>query len=433
MKTISKIAVIATALTTMAALLRGTVGGNDAPGDQQAKVSLSQAISAAEQQHSGKASKAEFEHSKSGWVYEIRWSAATRSSTSRWMPTGAPSCLRPRTRSTATTTTMKGLSFQPRRPARISRRAVALRNRHGRTQSGALLLLNPRRRLSDQVPLAIATFCGIRHLADSVRFRRGVATRRGWRARACCRRAWRYLVALLVNQLIGLVWQHLRPFMIGLGHSHLAHVADSSFPSDHLTLLWAVAFSLVCAASPAPCRARAGRAGAACCLGPNLPGRSFSAGHAWRHGGRRACGLAVRALCDGSHRTDLSDHAGSLPTAVRTPDTTWLGMRLRPHASTKSARADWAALNAQCLRETTMGTLSQHDARAMLNKVPEVTLFFWIIKIMATTVGETAADFLNVNLNLGLTGTSLVMGGLLVAALLAQVRRASTFPRCTGW
>ena len=40
--------------------------------------------------------------------------------------------------------------------------------------------------------------------------------------------------------------------------------------------------------------------------------------------------------------------------------------------------------------------------RMMLNKVPEVTIFFWIIKIMATTVGETAADFLNDNLGLGL-------------------------------
>src|SRR5207247_2170121 len=36
--------------------------------------------------------------------------------------------------------------------------------------------------------------------------------------------------------------------------------------------------------------------------------------------------------------------------------------------------------------------------RKMLNKVPEVTLFFWIIKIMCTTVGETAADYLNDNL-----------------------------------
>jgi uncharacterized membrane-anchored protein len=41
--------------------------------------------------------------------------------------------------------------------------------------------------------------------------------------------------------------------------------------------------------------------------------------------------------------------------------------------------------------------------RQMLNKVPEVTLYFWIIKILCTTVGETAADLLNENLGLGLT------------------------------
>ena len=39
----------------------------------------------------------------------------------------------------------------------------------------------------------------------------------------------------------------------------------------------------------------------------------------------------------------------------------------------------------------------------MLNKVPEVTLYFWVIKVLCTTVGETAADFLNENLGLGLT------------------------------
>lgn len=48
------------------------------------------------------------------------------------------------------------------------------------------------------------------------------------------------------------------------------------------------------------------------------------------------------------------------------------------------------------------------SAKTMLSKVPEVTIFFWIIKIMATTVGETAADFLSTNLHLGLTATTLV-------------------------
>ncbi|GCF07017.1 COG4705 family protein [Dictyobacter arantiisoli] len=66
----------------------------------------------------------------------------------------------------------------------------------------------------------------------------------------------------------------------------------------------------------------------------------------------------------------------------------------------------------------------QNDAtvigRQLLNKVPEVTIYFWIIKILCTTVGETAADLLNTNLHLGLTNTSFVMGGLLIIALFFQ-------------
>lgn len=53
------------------------------------------------------------------------------------------------------------------------------------------------------------------------------------------------LLGLLINQAIDLAWPHPRPFMIGLGHTLIFHVADSSFPSDHLTLWWAVAFSLM--------------------------------------------------------------------------------------------------------------------------------------------------------------------------------------------
>ena len=64
----------------------------------------------------------------------------------------------------------------------------------------------------------------------------------------------------------------------------------------------------------------------------------------------------------------------------------------------------------------------------MLNKVPAVTIFFWVIKILATTVGETAADFLNVNLKLGLGGTSVVMGVLLLAALAVQLRSRKYVP-----
>jgi uncharacterized membrane-anchored protein len=58
----------------------------------------------------------------------------------------------------------------------------------------------------------------------------------------------------------------------------------------------------------------------------------------------------------------------------------------------------------------------------MLNKVPEVTLYFWIIKVLCTTVGETAADNLNTTLKLGLTWTTCVMGALLLVTLFFQFR-----------
>ncbi|MEA2461858.1 MAG: hypothetical protein QOH90_2035 [Actinomycetota bacterium] len=66
--------------------------------------------------------------------------------------------------------------------------------------------------------------------------------------------------------------------------------------------------------------------------------------------------------------------------------------------------------------------------KRMLNKVPEVTIFFWIIKVMATTVGETAADFLGINLNLGLTNTTYIMSGLLAVALVFQFRARKYVP-----
>ena len=64
----------------------------------------------------------------------------------------------------------------------------------------------------------------------------------------------------------------------------------------------------------------------------------------------------------------------------------------------------------------------------MLNKVPEVTLYFWIIKILCTTVGETAADFLNSNLGLGLTKTTLVTSAFLLVVLIFQFRLRQYVP-----
>ena len=54
------------------------------------------------------------------------------------------------------------------------------------------------------------------------------------------------------------------------------------------------------------------------------------------------------------------------------------------------------------------------------NRVPRVTVDFWLIKLMAVTMGETAADYLAVNLGLGLTATSLIMAAVLIGALVLQ-------------
>lgn len=72
--------------------------------------------------------------------------------------------------------------------------------------------------------------------------------------------------------------------------------------------------------------------------------------------------------------------------------------------------------------------LNQPASSQLRNKVPEITIFFWIIKILCTTVGETASDFLNVNLGFGLTGTSIVAGILLAVVLFFQFRSKKYIP-----
>lgn len=72
---------------------------------------------------------------------------------------------------------------------------------------------------------------------------------------------------------------------------------------------------------------------------------------------------------------------------------------------------------------------SNSKSQTWLNKVPEVTLAFWIIKIMSTTVGETGADFLAVNAGFGKGVTQAVMATLLTIALFLQLRK----DRYTPW
>ncbi len=65
---------------------------------------------------------------------------------------------------------------------------------------------------------------------------------------------------------------------------------------------------------------------------------------------------------------------------------------------------------------------------SVYNRVPRATFDFWLIKLMAVTMGETAADFLGVNLGWGLTKTSLVMAGILVVALALQFAQKKYVP-----
>jgi uncharacterized membrane-anchored protein len=76
-----------------------------------------------------------------------------------------------------------------------------------------------------------------------------------------------------------------------------------------------------------------------------------------------------------------------------------------------------------------MSIATARESRATLhNKVPEITIVFWIIKIMSTTVGETGADYLAVHVGLGATVTAAIMVIFLLAALLCQLRSPRYFP-----
>jgi undecaprenyl-diphosphatase len=74
----------------------------------------------------------------------------------------------------------------------------------------------------------------------------GVRAERQAAVRACLAAG----CALAVNAVLGLLWFHPRPFMAGVGHTFLHHAPDSSFPSDHATILFAVALVLAAAGTP---------------------------------------------------------------------------------------------------------------------------------------------------------------------------------------
>jgi uncharacterized membrane-anchored protein len=67
-------------------------------------------------------------------------------------------------------------------------------------------------------------------------------------------------------------------------------------------------------------------------------------------------------------------------------------------------------------------------ANSLLVKVPAITAFFWVIKVLSTTVGETFADYLNETLGFGLTKTALIMTGALIVALIFQISSTRYIP-----
>ena len=72
----------------------------------------------------------------------------------------------------------------------------------------------------------------------------------------------------------------------------------------------------------------------------------------------------------------------------------------------------------------TIPLASRPRARALLNKVPEVTIWFWIIKILCTTVGESFADWIAVDLHVGLINTTIIFTVVLAVVLGWQIRLA---------
>src|SRR4051795_6467687 len=74
------------------------------------------------------------------------------------------------------------------------------------------------------------------------------------------------------------------------------------------------------------------------------------------------------------------------------------------------------------IADMTPTALTRENATRMLNKVPEVTVYFWTIKILCTTVGESCADYINETLGFGLTNTTVVFSVALVAVLVVQFR-----------
>jgi len=94
----------------------------------------------------------------------------------------------------------------------------------------------------------------------------------------------------------------------------------------------------------------------------------------------------------------------------------------------KSERPDYLEISVVIALEPAVNLPASKEMPSLLNKVPEVTLGFWIIKVMSTTVGETVADYLAVDAGFGQAITASVMAALLAFALFMQLRARRYVP-----
>lgn len=79
-----------------------------------------------------------------------------------------------------------------------------------------------------------------------------------------------------------------------------------------------------------------------------------------------------------------------------------------------------------------MSIIMNHSTEGNLSKVPEVTLLFWIIKIVATTLGETGGDAVSMSMNFGYLISTVIFLGIFFAAVFAQIK-VDTFRPTLYW
>lgn len=80
------------------------------------------------------------------------------------------------------------------------------------------------------------------------------------------------------------------------------------------------------------------------------------------------------------------------------------------------------------LNEIRQDAIDLEDDVKVVSKVAKITLAFWVMKIAATTVGETGGDLLSMTLNIGYAASSIVLVGLFIVALIAQMKARSFHP-----